>query len=79
MTSSQKQKLSQNDIAYRTTDGGVGYRWELLWSRLDPLVNSSLNLIVVLDNVDYVFVTNSSGGKYGQSMAPDNLDQYGRQ
>ena len=53
------------DIAYRAAGGKLGYRWGLLWSRLDPLVNNSINPIIVLDNVDYVFVRNASVGRYG--------------
>lgn len=49
----------------------------MLWSRLDPLVNNSIHPIVVLDNVDYCFVHNFSIGKYGQSKAPDDFDEYG--
>jgi hypothetical protein len=71
------QPAGWSDIAYRVADGGLGYRWELLWSRLDPLVNSSIRPIVVLDNVDYAFVRNASEGKYGQSLAPDDLHEYG--
>ena len=66
-----------SDIAFRaSTDGGLAYRWELLWSRLDPMVNNSIHPIVVLDNVDFVFCANASDGKYGQSLAPDNNTKY---
>ena len=40
-----------SDIAYRVADGGLAYRWELLWSRLDPMVNNSINPVVVLVSV----------------------------
>jgi len=66
-----------SDIAYRAADGRLVYRWELLWTRLDPLVNNSIHPVVVLDNVDYAFVKNASIGKYGQSLAPHNLTEYG--
>jgi hypothetical protein len=50
----------------------------VLWQRLDPLVNNSIHPIVVLDNVDYAFVADPSIGIYGQSMAPDDLEEYGQ-
>ena len=68
---------SWSDIAFRQPDGALGHRWPLLWTRLDPLINNSIHPIVVLDNVDYVFVKNFSIGKYGQSKAPDDLGEYG--
>ena len=61
----------------RRSNGTLAYRWQLLWERLDPLVNNSIHLIVVLDNVDYAFVKNASVGTYGQSKAPDHLPEYG--
>lgn len=52
--------VSWSDIAYRTADGTLGYRWPLLWSRLDPLINNIIHPVIVLDNVDYVFVKRTS-------------------
>jgi hypothetical protein len=69
--------VDRGDIVLRQPNGTLAYRWQLLWERLDPLVNNSINLIVVLDNVDYAFVKNASVGKYGQSKAPDDLQEYG--
>lgn len=66
-----------HDIAYRAANGSVGYRWEVFWERLDPLVVGSRILpVLVLDNVDFVFVKDASIGKYGQSLAPDDLQEY---
>jgi hypothetical protein len=65
-----------SDIAYREAGGRLGYRWDVLWARLDPLVNNSIRTVFVLDNVDYVFVRDASIGKYGQSLAPDDLTEY---
>ena len=70
------QQQGWSDLAFRTSDGSLAYRWELLWSRLDPMVNNSIHPIVVLDNVDYAFCANASDGKYGQSLAPDNNSIY---
>lgn len=67
----------RGDIVLRRSNGTLAYRWQLLWERLDPLVNNSIHLIVVLDNVDYAFVKNASVGTYGQSKAPDDLPEYG--
>jgi hypothetical protein len=67
----------RGDIVVRQPNGSLTYRWQLLWERLDPLVNNSIRLIVVLDNVDYAFVKNASIGKYGQSKAPDDIREYG--
>jgi hypothetical protein len=56
--------VAWHDIAFRQPDGStLGYRWSVLWQRLDPLVNNSIHPIVVLDNVDYTFVKNASIGK----------------
>ena len=61
-------------------------QWELLWSRLDPWVNSSLPTpILVLDNVPYAFCdpmkcnANGSltpGSRYGMDFGPNNVTEY---
>jgi hypothetical protein len=55
-------ELSWSDVAYRdpSAGGGLGFRWNALFDRLDAIVANGIRPIVVLDNVDYVFVHNTS-------------------
>ena len=46
---------------------GLRFRWQLLYDRLDGIVNNSIKPIIVLDNVDYAFVKHATVGKYGQN------------
>lgn len=69
--------IDWSDAAYRVPSGGLGFRWDALFDRLDPVVNNSINPVMVLDNVDYAFVTNKASiGKYGQNLGPDNATFY---
>lgn len=47
---------STGDVVYRAPDGALVMRWNLVWNRLDPFVNNSIQSIIVLDNVPYAFV-----------------------
>jgi len=49
------EDISQCDVWYRTVAGGIGYRWDRLFPRLDPVVWTSgyTNITLVLDNVPW--------------------------
>ena len=63
--------------------GALVTRWASLWQRLDPWVNNSVPLpIVVLDNVPYAFCASPERcgvptGQYGQNYGPGNVTEYG--
>lgn len=65
-----------SDVAYAGPEGRMMYRWPAFFDRLDSLVNNSIRPVLVLDNVDYVFVAQPREGVYGQNMAPDNMTEY---
>lgn len=66
------------DVVYRCSgNASLCYRLDLLWARLDPLIiESKITPVLVLDNVPYCFVRNSSVGTYGQNQAPDDPSEY---
>jgi hypothetical protein len=65
------------DLAYRK-EGKLAFRWERLHARMDDFVNNDINMLIVLDNVPYCFVSKPSGATYGQVMGPDDPEEYGR-
>eukprot|EP00038_Savillea_parva_P016348 m.224171 g.224171 ORF g.224171 m.224171 type:complete len:523 (-) comp34078_c0_seq1:56-1624(-) len=66
-----------SDVAYRQPDRQLAFRWPALFGRLDPIVNNGIKPVVVLDNVDFAFLHNTSSiGKYGQNLGPDNVTEY---
>lgn len=62
--------------AQRVTTHAFNLRLEALFARLDHIVNNSILPVLVLDNVDYMFVDNATVGTYGQNMAPSNFSLY---
>mgnify|MGYP006164580841 FL=1 len=75
------------DVVLRNeASGELETQWELLWSRLDLWVNSTLPTpILVLDNVPYAFCdplkcnANGSltpGARYGMDYGPHNVTEY---
>lgn len=71
--------VTQGDVVYRQQDGSLAMRWELVYERLDPFVNNSIQPVIVLDNVPWCFVDNNTDhntdGFYGNNMGPDNITE----
>ena len=56
-TTSKKHGSPDGDVVLRDAAGALVTQWALLWSRLDPWVNTTgaVHPILVLDNVPYAF------------------------
>jgi hypothetical protein len=83
-----KHRGDDGDVVMRDADtGALETVWDLLWSRLDPWVNTSgiAHPILVLDNVPYAFCDKTKcnengslfpGAKYGMVYGPANVTEY---
>tara|TARA_B110000208_G_scaffold75210_1_gene96706 strand:+ start:39 stop:1838 length:1800 start_codon:yes stop_codon:yes gene_type:complete len=51
--------------------------WNELYARLDPIVDANLSLVIVFDNIPWVFVRNATRvkttGPYGNTWGPDEV------
>ena len=62
------------DLIYRDNDGKIGYRWNLLFDRLDPYIsNGYTDLTLVLDNIPWDLPASPVMGKYGQTAPPADM------
>lgn len=80
---SQPVDVSQGDVVFRDAAGALQMRWGLVFERLDPFVNNSIQPVIVLDNVPWCFVSKSAWpgpnneATYGNNKGPDNVTEYG--
>lgn len=67
------------DLVRRLPDGSLESRFDLVKSRLDPYVTNGFDVMIVLDNVPWAFVsvTTSKCASYGcQYLPPDDPQEF---
>lgn len=66
------------DLVYRDDSGQMVYRWDFLEARISPLVDAGYrDITLVLDNTPWAFTTFPQNGVYGQTVPPDNMQEWG--
>ena len=74
-----KTKRIWCDLVVRNSQGILQPRFDLIHSRLDRYVQAGINLMIVLDNVPYAFVTNHTQPcqNFGcQYLPPDDPEEF---
>jgi hypothetical protein len=66
------------DVAYKTADGSLAYRWPLLDLRLDDMVANGIRPLVMLGRVPWSLSANQSQQcTYGNAAPPANFSEWG--
>ena len=70
-------EIDRRDLAYRDSDGDIGYRLEFLEPRLRPYLDSGIKqFTLVLDNVPWCFPSQPSTASLGQKSPPRDPQQW---
>lgn len=69
-----------SDVVFRAPNGTFVMRWDVLFDRLDRIVDSgAVTPLIVLDNVPWALSAPNAGAqtaKYGNNMPPANFSEY---